>query len=428
MGIEESTLSRYFDNLEEANYRANKIVSTVIEYQGSIDESALSEAYRCLCTRYPVLRANVETENHPYLLRVLESDFPEFIVVDSEESSWLSQIDNLTTGTHPRLTYLFLARGASKGFIVFGIDHAIADGGALTVYLSELWQLYTDRVEGNNTSRHICGVLPDSPTGTARRLCGRIPGRVRAEASKTGTSDTELDNRDGPGIPVRIPAKTEIIQLNPAETAGLIATSKRHKISVGSVLTGAMLSVVRCRNQERGTVPITFEVVADLRKRPSPPVRPTAVTNFFTIRRVTVGVEHHSQPIVVATDVDDESRKAKTREEEFFSKTRTDDEIQELLEGIGRTRPGAAFHFNHAGAFPRWPSPAGVSLNAFGGTALAANGQTEQLSSRNIPHSIRSYTFEGRLTLLWTILSSAYDESLRERYITSLREISTALS
>lgn len=274
-------LQRYLDHIE-AQLR-NDAPPHAVEYQGQLDEEALSRAFELLCARHPVLRARIRLDDQGYLLYVPADHHPQLIVLDGDVAT-LKDVTNRASDSQHALTEIILIRGQSRGYVALRTNHAIADGASKFAMFGELWRLYTDIINGAEIAIDSNPSLPSPPTELLKERWAGI---------HTIPAPQPMD------IPER-PIISEVIgrhvHLSEEDTARLLTAARDHKTSVHAIVCGAI--VVTLRALGTPTAPAPMEVVSaiNLRKLVAPPVGATETTNFLSGHKATVNVSlngHH---------------------------------------------------------------------------------------------------------------------------------------
>lgn len=305
-------MMRYLDQTELAFLKPNMFF-LVTEYKGEIDEKALEVAFGYLCTRYPVLRGCIEQDENGYLFKVSKGARPEFDTIDGDFSLILRKFDEPDTKFGQNLGRLILTREGNRGYVSFGLHHALAGAGVAYEYLRQLWDLYTRVVESSEISVSA-GRIPPSPSQVleARRIYG--------EPSREAVHGPTLDMVD------MIEGSNRCIRLTEDETLHIYDVAKSQKLSVGSLWAGVATSAVVEFDKSITIDSVRIGTLVDLGRYISPPISIMESTYFVGPTSIEVSTDDNS--IAIAHEFDKKYRVAAGR-----TRPATADEISSITYG-----------------------------------------------------------------------------------------------
>lgn len=255
---------RYLDAVEE-QFEARQIDNNfAVEYRGDLKVDSLRRAFKLLSVRHPVLRSHTFPSGDRFVLEVVEGRDPEFSVVEGGESELLKESDFFfgryaSTRVRRPVAKLVVIRGASSGYVVLYMNHALMYGFSFVEYQRQLFALYDRIVSGEGVVADR-GMLPRSPVALFR---GRWPDRD-CEPRFWPKPATDIVTLDGLFWP---------ILLNVEETASLRAAARSHGVSVSGLLFGiALRSYCDVVDTEGNSMEVWVQTSLDLARHVRPPV------------------------------------------------------------------------------------------------------------------------------------------------------------
>lgn len=254
----------------------------VMQYRGDLDEDALSRAFQALCARHAVLRARVREDGNGYLLHVPDDVYPEFVAIDGDLSTLQREVwDNWNAGD--ALALLMVVRGESQGYVRFAMSHVIGDGSAYLTLCHELWQLYTDIVNGRDVAVEMLESLPCAPSDLIRTRW--------VEKPDYDESEPVTEARDGFLQRIRF-----------RDASRLVAAARTQQTSVGAIVSGATAIALRDHESSSEAVPVKFINGVNLRKHVVPTVGALETTNFLGAHVDTLNIAPGDDAVTVAKE------------------------------------------------------------------------------------------------------------------------------
>lgn len=319
--------------------------SFAVEFRGTVHPAALSRAFELLYTHHPVLRGRIRRDDKGYLLYVPPNHHPELAILHGNERTLQREAQSPWDITRA-VAKLTLIRSETEGFIALRADHAIVDARSLGALFGELWRLYTDIVNGSDTSVDRGVSLPSSPTDLIRQRWGRI----KAEPSTTRT-----------GTPRRVcEALRRRIVLTEYDTTRLLAAARAQRTSVHALVCGAILVALRAHETQTEPAPMACRSVVDLRNRVRPPVGSTETTNFLGFHIAEVSVSENADPIIIGREVKKQLDNVIARRELLdmldIRSSQLSTSLQQHLANVSIT---------NAGVIPRLAQPADLAITDF---------------------------------------------------------------
>ncbi|WP_208024670.1 hypothetical protein, partial [Amycolatopsis pithecellobii] len=132
-----------------------------VNYTGRVDRSALEQAFDVLCERHPVLRARTVFEHDHWFLRADPDHRPPMTVLSGDERTLLQEVGIPCDARKEMAKLLLIEDGEHHGAIALRANHATLDGRHLTAVFTELWEIYTQLVNGVPVTAEP-GTLPES--------------------------------------------------------------------------------------------------------------------------------------------------------------------------------------------------------------------------------------------------------------------------
>lgn len=272
---------RYLDPFEESyiyDYTAD-----IADYEGVIDLDALSQSFKILCGKYPVLRGQIVRETNRYGVYTATSGCPGIIDVSGGEEE-LRKVAHEIRRKKQDVCRLILVRQEGKGLVALYVNHAIFDYTAFAPVFNDLWNIYTSTVEGTP----VTWEAHDFPT-SALSLIRRRWNQRGSEFSPDTANDAERDVTT---------YSVKTLQLSRRATTSVVNTAHAYKTSVHGLIAGAVVTA-----SVTDATSICCLSVVDLRKRLEPPVRATETTVLLGIHSAVLEVDPTSNWIAIGTQL-----------------------------------------------------------------------------------------------------------------------------
>lgn len=268
-----SVMERPLDPVEMA--AMNIAPTQVADFRGSLNYDLMSRAVLVLNRRHPVLRARVRSEGHLHKLVVLPDQYSELVILEGGEQALEREAKgrwDVTSG----VARFFAVRSPGGGSLALRMDHSVMNGHGWTALYYELWQIYTDMVEGRPVTGTSTAVsLPRAPTDLLReRWVGFDESEFESLSHSTALRGLHQRN----------------VVLSREETRRVVDCAKNAGESVHALICGAALMAQRGISGLLQPVRMGCISPVDLRNRVDPPVEATEVTIFHRGHLATVMV------------------------------------------------------------------------------------------------------------------------------------------
>jgi phenolphthiocerol/phthiocerol/phthiodiolone dimycocerosyl transferase len=282
-------LERYLDTFEQQAMRSPTAITA--RYSGVLARSLLERAYELLCTKHPVLRGRVRSDEHGHLLHVPTRSNPSIAVHgDGGGRSALASTAESWDITRA-VAQLDLVPDQDGGVVALFTDHSVADGRSKHALFNELWAFCTDLSDGIDVRVEAGTVLPSPPSELFRRYLG-------GSATGNGTLPPEALSRRS------FDARRRYMKWDARQTADLLGCARAEGTSINALICGAVAVAQRVEvNSDDAPLPMTCWAPVDYRDRVEPPVLPTAATNFGAPKEVPVLVAADEDPLEVGRRV-----------------------------------------------------------------------------------------------------------------------------
>lgn len=253
-----------------------------VEYKGILDTPALREAYGALCTRHPVLAATVTRNDNGYLLFVNDDHSPEIIFkqINGGEAELVEEAAHAPNPEFGLSRLIVAVNGRDCGRVAIQVNHMFFDGHGIQTMLRELWQIYTDLIDGRQDMNSSKGSLPPQPSEL-----------MSSTLSSVEVSGEDVYTRYANHIVKRIRLTTE-------ETTLLRGAARAHRTSVHAAVCGALLVSLRHNAPSDNDSMLCYSLLS-LRERIIPPVDAKAYMGPSIYHRADVTVRKDSDPILV---------------------------------------------------------------------------------------------------------------------------------
>lgn len=219
-----------------------------------------------LIAQHPLLQCIVKPQEEQ-LFFVSKPDFTCAIELSNKTSfaEVYQQAQNSAVNPAESMIKCLLAQEGNQSYIVFLIHHCISDGASVAAFLNEFMGLYVDGTEAN-------------PYSTPQAIEALAPAPSLSADEIRQQEQAKIDSLE----PIRMPYKPEMElstqpymsttsrQLDPQESAKLIAESKAKQFTVHGVLSAALIQA--CSELAKGIyqkeeLALTVKYALDIRRR-----------------------------------------------------------------------------------------------------------------------------------------------------------------
>ncbi|MBO3741359.1 phthiocerol/phthiodiolone dimycocerosyl transferase family protein [Actinoplanes flavus] len=267
---------------------------------GPLDIDVLGHALRLLAEANPILRSEiVRTGDERYVLRV-DDHTPSITVRD--DGTTFADVVNTPWDAGERTAQLLVLRESRGWAIVLAVHHAVADGQLITTLLRRLVEYYTALVSGARVAVVRRDEL-DPPLEEVLRRMGAVPASAEPVQDTAPEEVTTL-------APGSVPAAgrpsfgIRNLRLGPEATARFISAAKAHRLSVSSLVVGAMTVALRGMHDSPDPLTLALCLQVDLRSRMTPPVPPDAAMSAVGSVIINLPTPYDAGPVEVGTQVD----------------------------------------------------------------------------------------------------------------------------
>lgn len=374
------------------------------KYNGRLDEAALARAFELLSARHPVLRGRIRRDRRGYLLYVPEAPYTEPMLIDGDEGTLRHEAAKPWDGDHG-MAQLIIVRGEREGFVGLRVNHAIVNFKALIAIFGELWELYTDIVNGCDVSV-VPGVsLPSPPSDLFLQRWGEIESTAPTES---GNPTPALPPTGASGPIFRR------IRLSEKDTSQLIAAAHARSTSVHALISGAITLALHTHGSSTDPASMIIGSLVDLRRHASPPVGATETTVFTGGHASIITVHRTSDPIEIGREIKRQLEAALANREVLISGL--------LTKGAAKINALRSAHrsidnvgINNVGVIPRFAQPEDLTITDF-----VLNRPSE------IPPMLLAYhticTYAGRLSISCMYSSARFTHRQVDHVIEEITE------
>ncbi|GHF08200.1 acyltransferase [Amycolatopsis deserti] len=246
-----------------------------VDYTGRVDHSALKQAFEVLCNRHPVLRARTIFEHGRWFLRATPDFRPSMTVLAGDDETLRRAVGEPCDAREEMAQLLLIEDGERGGAVALRANHATLDGRHLTTVFTELWQIYTQLVEGAPVAAEP-GRLPDSNHAVMR-------DRFREMVDIPPAKPDSLGERPGYSI------FQHVIELDERQSSDILRAARVRGLTVHAMLCGIIIET-QLSTLVDVSEPVAFTCWSpvDLRNRVTPPVGVTDTTNFLAMHRADI--------------------------------------------------------------------------------------------------------------------------------------------
>lgn len=402
-----TTMQRHLDRLESTFQKINMgLVPLGVEYRGDLNVENLDLAFRKLCIKYPILRAQITQNDDQYLLRVSDIFYPEMTISDGDASTIFRECISAENQADGRVMQpiLIRSRGDYKdhGYVAMGVDHSIIDAASVTQYLGDLWQLYSDLQNGKSIAPEAETSLPRSPheilTEYWPAYAAQFDERVNNDTdNRTDNSTKSESTANDNALPTGV---VQTVYFSSEETKAILRTCKSNEISVGSFLGAVLAATLRSYNDDRDAVPIRFNIRVDARNRLESKLSSTETTFIVVDIPAKIDVKPRDNPLRTAARL---NKKIKSITENFS-----------MQRGF---KPGEMvgvdIALNNAGNIPSFSSPNGIEILEFVSPLIRIRESIERSEDRSLLYELDRRCLCLKQTVKCAMGSLSYDRKLR---------------
>jgi choloylglycine hydrolase len=392
----------------ESYFSANEItMRAAVLVSGRVDARGMSDAFRALLTTNPVLRSVVLREEHGFALHTPDS-ISNQATIDVRPGNPRAFVDKFaeTIDQTTHLVELAVIEDKHESAVAMTICHCISDLTALTGYMHELWENYTDLMEnGTLPERGIRPIpngpehwvtpaeLPKSPVRQQDLTMAQLPSRSPANTTAANAPSGKADFRD------RIH-----LEFSRATTDALRRATKARGTTVHAAVAGAILTAERSLIARKGPVPMALRSSVDLRRRlPDQSVEPLAATAFIGMITTYLHVDHEDSALSVGKLVVDDIR----------DRIADGTAIASSVQSAESQRPATSYAAN-GGTIPEIPTPAGTEIKK------VVFGSGKEIK-RSAPLYYGSWTYSGQLNIDIGVPRSTVPKSAQRRLESKIR-------
>lgn len=386
-------LQRYLDNIEARFIGPGLYPADIAEYQGFLDETALSSAFNILCAQHPALSGLIRRKHQRYQLYVGGDRAAQVRVVDGDENTLRQQMYSLGLRANVASELLHV-RGIRKGHVALCASHAIFDYPSFGALFNQLWRYYTQIVNCEKISIEFTPALPVSAEKLVRE-------RWYQHSSRDSAPPLQIRKRQHSGIFIE-----RTVTLNEESTTRLADSAHAHETSIHGLVCGAILIALRSRGTTDEIAQMACHSAVNLRTRVSPRVGETETTVFQGLHRADVMVPANGNFITVGSEVkkqlavDIRRRRLRLLHEapNFELKTPLEKHLAQAL-------------ISNWGSLPRLTQPSGLRITD------RVKGQFSGWETSAICPTYVVSTYEGRLKIIGGYPSTYYSEDDVEKIV-----------
>jgi Condensation domain len=302
-------------------------VVAVLRLDGTLSPAVLRGALDTLQQRHPLLGARIVAAGSEYEFHF---DAPNSIPLDVSErppsDGWVAVAQeemhrrlDMTAGPLARCRYL---AGPGGGDLIFTLHHTIVDGPSGVELFRELLALCAGRTpeeppDAREGQVSAPAIFPDECAGLGYSLAAAAYMR-RQMADEMAFRWGSMGVRKAPiaetgrccFLPIRFGREL---------SNALIQASRRHRVTLNSILSAGMLTAVQRHLYPSPRVPLRHIVFADLRPRLREEVPASALGCFLTMYRFTATVERAGEFWPFAAAVQDATMRAARSSDRYMA-------------------------------------------------------------------------------------------------------------
>ncbi|MGQ9349614.1 phthiocerol/phthiodiolone dimycocerosyl transferase [Mycolicibacterium gilvum] len=291
---------------EEMFAETQNFVGLAAHVRGTVDETALADAFDALLQAHPVLNGHLEQLPDGKWEIVLDDLMHEGLEVvechgDQEPPPLL--FDQTAALTHLRLT-----RRDDETHLTLYIHHSLADGHHQFSLVEELFSTYTDLVTTGTARQAPVAPAPAaletilSDRGVEKKLRSGLERLLAAMFAYDVPPSRRAPAENNPVLPQRVPM--EFCKLSEAETENIIGFCRANKLGLNSLLSTSIL-MAEWQLRETPNIPVPYVYPVDLRYLLSPPVSATECTNPVGIATYLAEISPDTDVVDLARDIND---------------------------------------------------------------------------------------------------------------------------
>lgn len=286
-------LSRQLDEFEKIFLASVSYPCDLAQYEGFLDECALTLAYNILCARHPVLCGTITKDGDDDLVCVQSYGDSRIKIVDGDEEVLVDELRALLN-IRDIAAQLLVVRGDEHGFVGLCAHHALFDYGSFGAIFDQLWQLYANVLERQPIRPASNPRLPRSPVSLLKERW--YAGLESSESTAPRIQRNKIKGR----------FTEQLLTLNEDETARVSKAARENAASLHGLVCGALLVALRAEARSvSGEVSMACHSAVNLRTRVSPAVADTEATQFDGIQRSDVKVASDSDFVKIGKAVKD---------------------------------------------------------------------------------------------------------------------------
>ncbi|WP_204803660.1 phthiocerol/phthiodiolone dimycocerosyl transferase [Mycobacterium riyadhense] len=291
---------------EEVFAKFEAFTSMTVRLRGRVDVDAMSEALDALLEAHPVLGTHLE-QGSDGSYHIVADDFLHngMWVADGNNGMRVGEAE-MPLDQSLSLVNMRLTLGEAASELTVFLHHAIADGHHGAALLDELFSRYTDVVTNGDPGPVVPQPVPYSPEAmlaqrgiTKLGMSGieRFLPLLHAYDLPAAPRPTVSAK---PGSPQPVPVTR--VRLTEQETADLVEFGRENRVSVSTVVAGAIL-MTEWKLRETPHVPIPYCYPVDLRYVLNPPVNPTDSTNLVGVATYLAEIGPDTDIVDLASDI-----------------------------------------------------------------------------------------------------------------------------
>lgn len=295
---------------EEMFAETQNFVGLAAHVRGTVDVDALSEAFDALLAAHPVLNGHLEQLPDGRWEIVLDDLMHEGLEVvelhgDAEPPPLL--FDQTAALCHLRL----INRDGQIELTLY-IHHCLADGHHQFSLVEELFSTYTDLVATGRAQPAKVHSVPESlevilaDRGVQKRTRSGLERLLAAMFAYELPPSRRATTESNPVLPQRVPMT--YCKLSEEDTENIVAFCRANKLGLNSLLSAAVL-MAEWQLRATPNIPVPYVYPVDLRYLLSPPVSATECTNPVGIATYLAEIEHGTDVVALARDINDTFKK-----------------------------------------------------------------------------------------------------------------------
>lgn len=366
---------RYLDESEVS--LMNPCHVAAMAYRGHLDTSALDQAYRVLCTYYPVLSAHIRRDEQGYLLYLPTDQSAGLRILYGDEGT-VEDVARRPWDNEREVAELVLVRSSeASGFVAHRTDHAVFDGNLNDEIRRKLWNIYTDLVNKKQVTVADGRTLPPSP---------------RSFLKKSGKYDPiAYPSLQSDGREILHEIRQRRLCLSDVETSRLLAVARDEDVSVHGLITGVIAVAQRRLSDVTGPAPMYCISTIDLARRMDRKEDKRWAANALAMHRGILSVSTDSDPIDIGLDVRRQLKESLRTQDLIDMNV---DHVLSLPVETTLASTVASFSVSNIGELSEYAVPVGLTI-----TDLFRPNVVLQRREPKFP-TYGAYTYGGKLHLM----------------------------